>query len=89
MPSVPSASATTDHPASAAYAICVRGFGAVCAFGEPQIAPALLDTVIEDTSIKRDVLDPVEAALPPGPDAYFAMTTGNTDALERCLSSAK
>jgi len=66
----------------------IRALNAACAFTEPQMAPALLETLIEGMAVRRDFLDPLGATLPPGPDAYFAMMTANADALVRCLSSA-
>jgi len=67
----------------------IRVLDAACAFSEPQMAPALLETMIEGIPIKRGILDPLGATLSPGPDAYFAMMTANAAALLRCLSSAK
>jgi zinc transport system substrate-binding protein len=45
---------------------------AACVFAEPQFEPALVDTVIEGTSAKKGVLDPLGAALPNGPDHTFS-----------------
>ena len=56
-----------------------------CVFSEPQVQPALVATVIEGTEAKTDVLDPLGADLPPGPEAYFQIMTRMADALVRCL----
>jgi zinc transport system substrate-binding protein len=66
----------------------MRELGAVCVFVEPQVSPALVDVLIEGTSMGRGVLDPLGAELPPGPDSYFDMMRSNADALARCLSGA-
>ena len=46
---------------------------AACVFAEPQFEPALVDTVIEGTSARKGVLDPLGAALDAGPDQYFQL----------------
>ena len=84
-------SVSPDRPPSARRLSDLRrhmhALEAVCAFSEPQIPAGLVDTLIADSGMKRDVLDPLGATLPPGPDAYFAMMTANADALARCLST--
>ena len=44
---------------------------AACVFAEPQFEPALVDTVIEGTSARKGVLDPLGAAFEAGPGAIF------------------
>lgn len=44
--------------------------GAVCVFSEPQFEPALIETVVEGTSARTGVLDPLGADLEPGPELY-------------------
>jgi zinc transport system substrate-binding protein len=58
---------------------------AACVFAEPQFEPALVDTVIEGTSAKKGVLDPLGAGLEAGPQQYFQLMTGLADSLVTCL----
>ena len=62
-----------------------RDEGIVCAFAEPQFEPRLLATVIEGTDVRTGVLDPLGAALPPGPSLYPALLLGLADSLVDCL----
>jgi zinc transport system substrate-binding protein len=86
-------SVSPDRPPSARrlhdLRIRIRQLDAACAFSEPQMSSALIETLIEGTAMKRDVLDPLGATVPSGPGAYFAMMAANADALARCLSTAK
>jgi zinc transport system substrate-binding protein len=66
----------------------IAELGAVCVFTEPQFRPALVDTVIAGTAARTGVLDPLGAALPAGPDAYFTLMRGLAASLTRCLSPA-
>lgn len=61
--------------------------GAVCVFSEPQFRPALIDVVIEGSKARRGELDPIGAALPAGPDAYFEVMRGLATALRGCLTA--
>ena len=61
--------------------------GAVCVFSEPQFEPALVATLVAGTQARTAVLDPLGAALPAGPEAYFTMMRGLADALAGCLSA--
>ena len=58
---------------------------AVCVFSEPQFRPALVDVVIEGSKARRGDLDPIGAALPAGPDAYFEVMRGLATSLRGCL----
>ena len=62
---------------------------AACVFAEPQFEPTLVETVIEGTSAQTGVLDPLGAALDPGPDQYFQLMNGLADSLVACLGTAK
>lgn len=62
--------------------------GAVCVFAEPQFPPKLINTVIEGTAAKSDVLDPVGADLPEGPEMYFDLLRRNARTLKSCLSAS-
>lgn len=63
--------------------------GVRCVFSEPQFQSALVETVIAGSSARRGVLDPLGADLPAGPDAYFQLLQGLTDALRGCLAHAR
>ena len=60
---------------------------AACVFAEPQFEPALVDTVIEGSSARKGVLDPLGASLEAGPDQYFALLDGLAGALVACLDA--
>ena len=56
-----------------------------CVFREPQFAPKLVATVIEGTTVRTGVLDPLGADLPDGPDAYFTLMSNLAAGLRECL----
>jgi zinc transport system substrate-binding protein len=58
-----------------------------CVFVEPQFAPRLVDTIVSGTPAKKAVLDPLGAAIPAGPDAYFILMRNLATALRNCLST--
>lgn len=60
-----------------------------CVFVEPQFEPALVDTVIEGTSARKGVLDPLGAELDAGPEQYFQLMYRLADSLIACLGAAK
>lgn len=62
--------------------------GAVCVFSEPQFAPRVVRTVIEGTSARQGVLDPLGADHPAGPDAYFTLMRDLAGSLKKCLAVA-
>jgi zinc transport system substrate-binding protein len=62
---------------------------AACVFAEPQFEPALVDTVIEGTSARKGVLDPLGADLDAGPDQYFQLMNALADSLVDCLGRAQ
>ncbi len=61
---------------------------ASCVFSEPQFAPRVLTTVIEGTSARQGILDPLGADQPAGPDAYFSLMRALTGSLKKCLTLA-
>jgi zinc transport system substrate-binding protein len=63
----------------------IKSLDAVCVFAEPQFEPKLINTLIEGTSAKRGVLDPLGAALPAGPALYFELMRGLATSLSACL----
>ena len=66
----------------------IQHTGAVCVFSEPQFAPRLVHTLVEGTSARTGVLDPLGASVAPGKDLYFDLMRGNAEALTGCLSPA-
>lgn len=66
----------------------IRSTGARCLFGEPQFQPALLATLIEGSDARIGVLDPLGAALAPGPEAYFTLMRNLAKDLRDCLVDA-
>ena len=62
---------------------------AACVFAEPQFEPTLVQTVIEGTSARKGVLDPLGAALEDGPDQYFQLMNHLADSLVGCLGTAQ
>lgn len=63
----------------------IRTAGPVCVFAEPQFEPRVVATLIEGTDASKGVLDPLGAALSPGPDAYFTLMRNMAGNLARCL----
>lgn len=62
----------------------VKKNAATCVFSEPQFEPALVATIIEGTQARSDVLDPLGAGLPPGPDLYPLLLRNIAKSLARC-----
>lgn len=63
----------------------VRRLGAICVFAEVQFEPNLVDTIIEGTSARTGTLDPLGAADPEGPEAYFGLVRNMADSFKHCL----
>jgi zinc transport system substrate-binding protein len=61
--------------------------GVACVFAEPQFSPALVKTVIEGTGARAGVLDPLGAALEPGPGLYAHLIRDMAAAFGDCLSA--
>jgi len=59
----------------------------LCVFSEPQFDSALVNTLLEDTSVKRGVLDPLGTDLAAGTDAYFQLLRNLAASLTGCLGS--
>jgi zinc transport system substrate-binding protein len=51
----------------------IARLNARCVFSEPQFEPRLLATLIEGTSARTGILDPLGAELPVGPESYFLL----------------
>ena len=63
----------------------IRDTGARCVFAEPQFAPDLIETAVEGTEARIATLDPLGAALEPGPELYPQLLRNLTDVLRDCL----
>ncbi|MDP6516779.1 MAG: zinc ABC transporter substrate-binding protein [Alphaproteobacteria bacterium] len=67
----------------------IQTLRARCAFTEPQFESPLIETIIEGTGAALGVVDPLGAAIAPGPNAYFEMMEANARALVTCLARAQ
>ena len=56
-----------------------------CIFSEPQFSPKLVQTVIEGTSVKKGMLDPLGTGLKPGKELYFTLLINLSRSLRKCL----
>lgn len=59
----------------------IQTLQARCVFSEPQFEPRLVTTVTEGSDARSGVLDPIGAALPAGPEAYFLLLNALADNL--------
>ena len=66
----------------------IRELDARCVFREPQFAPDLVATVLEGTSAREGVLDPLGAELDAGPAAYPTLLRRLAQALRDCLGAS-
>ena len=62
--------------------------GAICIFTEPQFRPQLVTTLIDGTSARAGVLDPLGADVKPGPGAYETMMGNLAANLHDCLAGS-
>jgi len=63
----------------------VEQSGVQCVFREPQFPPRTINTIIKGTKARIGILDPLGAAIQPGPDLWFKMMSGLGEALVGCL----
>jgi zinc transport system substrate-binding protein len=56
-----------------------------CVFSEPQLQSNLIATLIENTSARRGILDPLGAKLTVGKNAYFSLLHNLAQSLIQCL----
>lgn len=56
-----------------------------CVFSEPQFAPTLVATVIENTAVRQGILDPLGIDLPVGSEVYFMLLRRLAKSLRDCL----
>jgi zinc transport system substrate-binding protein len=61
---------------------------AACVFAEPQFEPKIISVVIEGSSARSGVLDPLGATLEPGPDLYFKVLDNLAGSFRDCLMPA-
>ena len=64
----------------------LKTLGATCVFAEPQFEPKLVSVVIEGTSARSSVIDPLGANLEPGPDQYMSLIKNMARSIRNCLS---
>lgn len=64
----------------------VQARGAICVFSEPQFPSPLLAAITDGTTVGHGVLDPLGAALQPGPDLWFELMRDLANNLTACLS---
>jgi len=62
--------------------------GALCLFREPQFEPRYIPLLIEGTSVRTGVLDPLGSDLKPGPELYFELLRNLANNLTACLAPA-
>lgn len=67
----------------------IRATGARCVFTEPQFTPALARSLAADTGARLGALDPLGAALPAGPEFYFALMRDLGRSLVDCLGAGE
>jgi zinc transport system substrate-binding protein len=60
---------------------------AACVFREPQFAPDLVETVVEDTGARVGTLDPLGSDVGPVPEAYPRLLRALADDLLACLAA--
>lgn len=66
----------------------IRELNATCVFAEPQFEPKLVTVATEGSEAQTGVLDPLGAAIKPGPDLYFEVLRGMAASFKGCLSGA-
>jgi len=57
----------------------------VCVFTEPQFQPAIVKTIISNTTARQAVLDPLGADIADGPAAYATLLRALANSLVSCL----
>ena len=62
--------------------------GASCVFVEPQVKPALAETLVRGTGARLAALDPMGAGLDPGPMLYENLMVNLAESLLGCLTKA-
>ena len=66
----------------------VRELGVVCVFDEAHFDQRLVNTIVEGTSVRSGTLDPLGAAVEPGPELYFTLLRQMARTFGECLAPA-
>ncbi|MEM7747211.1 MAG: zinc ABC transporter substrate-binding protein [Pseudomonadota bacterium] len=66
----------------------IKETGVACVFAEPQFEPKLVSTVIEGTSAKSGVLDPLGAGIENGPGLYVKLIRNMAASFKSCFAKA-
>lgn len=56
-----------------------------CLFSEPQFKPAFITTLLKNTPVKHDVLEPIGKDADLGPDGYLVLMQKIADSMSNCL----
>ncbi len=64
----------------------VKDLGAACVFAEPQFEPKLISVVVEGTSARTGVLDPLGSSIEKGAGHYPGLIRSMAKSLSDCLS---
>lgn len=62
---------------------------AQCVFREPQFQPKLVESIVEDLSVKTGELDPIGQASQNNSEGYFTLLENLSHAIKQCLGSAQ
>ena len=85
-----SASVSPDRPPGARRITELRervnDLGVVCVLAEPQFDPRLANVIIEGTSARLGMVDPLGASLDSGPDMYFMLLQDMAASFTECLA---
>ena len=86
-----SVTVSPDVPPSAKRLVALRqkvtALKAACVFAEPQFAPKIIETIIEKTTARKGVLDPLGAAIQAGPGHYPTLMRALANDLKGCLAN--
>ncbi len=66
----------------------VEKLAAVCVLSEPQFDSGLVASVADGTKARTGVVDPLGAAIEPGPDLYFGVLRGLLASVKACAAPA-
>ncbi|MCF8778499.1 zinc ABC transporter substrate-binding protein ZnuA [Vibrio sp. IRLE0018] len=57
-----------------------------CVFAEPQFTPAVIESVLRGSDVKKGLLDPIGSEISLAPGSYFEFLLGMGDSFFQCLS---
>ena len=63
----------------------LRETAAVCVFREPQFSSSLVDVVVQGTTTRTAILDPLGATIEDGPELYFSLIRAMAASLRKRL----